>query len=54
MYPRRPLLHGGWWRRRQRGGIEQNVSRCGNIEKVIRYRPSHVTASAAMSEFLPC
>src|SRR5262249_33727721 len=28
------------WHRRQRGGIEQNVSKCGNIEKVIRYRPS--------------
>ena len=51
---RRPLLRGGWWRRRQRGGIEQNVSKCGNIEKVIRYRPSHITASAEMSEFLPC
>src|SRR5262249_33215241 len=47
---RRPLLRGGWWRRRQRGGIEQNISKCGNIEEVIRYRPSHISASATMSE----
>ena len=38
----------------KRGGIEQNVSKCGNIEKVIRYRPSHITAGAEISEFLPC
>jgi len=25
-------VRGGWWRRRQRGEIEQNVPTCGNIE----------------------
>jgi len=40
--------------RRQRGGIEQNVSKCGNIEKVIPLSPIHIAGSAAMSEFLPC
>jgi hypothetical protein len=31
------LAHGGT---AGNSGIEQNVSTCGNIEKVIRYRPS--------------
>ena len=35
-------VRGGWWRRRQRGGIEQNVSTCGNIEKVISLSPIHI------------
>ena len=38
----------------KRGGIEQNVSKCGNIEKVIRYRPIPYHRCAEMSEFLPC
>jgi hypothetical protein len=33
---------GGWWRRRQRGGIEQNVSKCGNIEKVVPLLAIHI------------
>jgi hypothetical protein len=39
---------------RQRGGIEQHVSKCGNIKKVFRYRLSISSASAEMPEFLPC
>jgi hypothetical protein len=35
-------VRGGWWRRRQRGGIEQNVPTCGNIEKVIPLSPIHI------------
>jgi len=35
-------VRGGWWRRRQRGRIEQNVSKCGNIEKVIPLSPIHI------------
>jgi hypothetical protein len=31
------LAHGGT---AGNSGIEQNVSTCGNVEKVIRYRPS--------------
>jgi hypothetical protein len=31
-----------WWRRRQPGGIEQNVSTCGNIEKVVPLLPIHI------------
>ena len=47
-------VRGGWWRRRQRGGIEQNVPKCGNIEKVVPLSPIHITTGAEMSEFLPC
>jgi hypothetical protein len=36
-------VRGGWWRRRQRGGIEQNVPTCDNIEKVIPLSPIHIT-----------
>ena len=35
-------VRGGWRRRRQRGGIEQNVSKCGNIEKVVPLLPIHM------------
>jgi len=35
-------VRGGWWRRRQRGGIEQNVPTCDNIEKVIPLSPIHI------------
>jgi hypothetical protein len=31
-----------WWRRRQRGGIEQNVPKRGNIEKVVPLSPIHI------------
>jgi hypothetical protein len=35
-------VRGGWWRRRQRGGIEQNVPTCDNIEQVIPLSPIHI------------
>jgi hypothetical protein len=35
-------VRSGWWRRRQRGGIEQNVSKRGNIEKVVPLLPIHI------------
>src|SRR6266404_2226685 len=31
-----------WWRRRQRGGIGQNVPKCGTIEKVVPLSPIHI------------
>jgi hypothetical protein len=33
---------GGWWCCRQRGGIEQNVPKRDNIEKVIPLSPIHI------------
>jgi uncharacterized protein YodC (DUF2158 family) len=37
-------VRGGWWHRRQRGGNEQNVSKCGNIEKVVPLLPIHIAS----------
>jgi len=36
------FIRGGWWRRRQRGGIEQDLPTCDNIEKVIPLSPIHI------------